>query len=134
MLSFEEIEHTADRAFRAKGRDLASLLKNAARAIRALEGMTSAGRQSAAQDIEVVAIDRESLLVNWLNEILYLEQTQHLVCLHFDIYQLKKYHLRARVETRECDRSHTSIKAVTFHNLKIRETPAGLEAEVVVDV
>lgn len=137
MMSFEEIEHTADRAFRVTGRDLGDLLENAARAMQALDGVGSAGEPSAARDIEVEGVDRESLLVNWLNEILFLEQTHQLVCERFRIYEIHElngYHLRARVETRECNESHAHVKAATFHNLKIRQTSEGLEAEVVLDV
>jgi SHS2 domain-containing protein len=134
MMSFEEIEHTADRAFRVTGRDLADLLENAARAMQALEGLEPTGEPSAARDIEVEGVDRESLLVNWLNEILFLEQTHQLVCERFHIYELNDRRLRARVETRDCQENQTHIKAVTFHNLKIRQTSQGLEAEVVVDV
>jgi SHS2 domain-containing protein len=134
IMSFEEIEHTADRAFRVMGRDMASLLENAARAMHALDGPRSTGEPSATREIEVEGVDRESLLVNWLNEILYLEQAQQLVCERFHIDQLTNHHLRARIETRECDRSDTHIKAVTFHNLRIRESSDGLEAEIVVDV
>jgi SHS2 domain-containing protein len=134
MMSFEEIEHTADRAFRVKGRDLEGLLENAARAMQALDGVGPAGEPSATRDIEVEGVDRESLLVNWLNEILFLEETHQLVCERFHIYELNDCRLRARVETRECNESHTHIKAATFHNLKIRQTSAGLEAEIVLDV
>jgi SHS2 domain-containing protein len=134
MVSFEEVEHTADRAFRVKGHDLSDLLENAARAMQTLDGPRPTGEPSAMREIEVEGVDRESLLVNWLNEILYLEQAHPLVCERFYVFELKNHHLRARVETRECDRSCTHIKAVTFHNLKIRETPEGLEAEVVLDV
>jgi SHS2 domain-containing protein len=134
MMSFEEIEHTADRAFRVTGRDMASLLENAARAMQALDGSRAAGEPSATREIEVEGVDRESLLVNWLNEILYLEQAHQLICERFHIDEVKNYRLHARVETQERDRSDTHIKAVTFHNLKIRETAEGLEAEVVVDV
>ena len=134
MTGFEEIEHTADRAFRVTGRDLAELLENAARAIHALDGPQPAGEPSATREIEVEGVDSESLLVNWLNEILYLEQSHQLVCEHFHIDELKNHRLRARVETRQCDRSSTHIKAVTFHNLKIRKTSQGLEAEIVLDV
>lgn len=83
MMSFEEIEHTADRAFRVTGRDLADLLENAARAMQALEGLQPTEEPSATRDIEVEGVDRESLLVNWLNEILFLEQTHQLVCERF---------------------------------------------------
>jgi SHS2 domain-containing protein len=134
MMSFEEIEHTADRAFRVTGRDMAALLENAARAMRALDGPRPTAEPSATREIEVGGVDRESLLVNWLNEILYVEQAHQLVCEGFHIDELENHRLHARVETRECGRSYTRIKAVTFHNLKIRETAEGLEAEVVLDV
>ena len=133
-MSFEEIEHTADRAFRVTGRGMASLLENAACALQALDGARSAGEPSAKREIEVEGVDRESLLVNWLNEILYLEQVHHLICDRFHIDELTDHRLLAWVETRQRDRGDTHIKAVTFHNLKIRETSEGLEAEVVVDV
>jgi len=133
-MSFEEIEHTADRAFRVRGRDLADLLVNAARAMHELGVAGSAGKTGATRDLEVEGIDPESLLVNWLNEILFLEQKHQIVCEKFQIYELKGYRLRARADTRECPDYHSEIKAVTFHNLKVSNTPAGLEAEVVVDV
>jgi len=75
MKNFEEIEHTADRAFRVTGLDLAQLLENAANAMETMEGPRSGGGPSVTRHIEVDAVDRESLLVNWLNEILFLEQT-----------------------------------------------------------
>jgi SHS2 domain-containing protein len=133
-MDFEEIEHTADRAFRARGRDLEDLLVNAARAMHALEGIHTSGETSATQDLEVEGIDPESLLVNWLNEILFLEQQHQVLCEKFQILELNGFHVRARVETRKCREYQSGIKAVTFHNLKICRTPLGLEAEVVVDV
>jgi SHS2 domain-containing protein len=134
MTSFEEIEHTADRAFRVRGRDMAGLLENAARAMQAVDGPRPARQPTATEEIEVGGVDRESLLVNWLNEILYLEQTHRLICVRFHITELDDHHLRARIETRKCDPSQTHIKAVTFHNLQIREVSEGLEAEVILDV
>jgi len=134
MMGFEEIEHTADLAFRVKGRDMAELLENAARAMHAWDEPRPAGEPSETREIEVEADDCESLLVKWLNEILYLEQAHQFVCERFHIDELKNHRLRARIETRECNRSDTHIKAATFHNLKIRETSEGLEAEVVLDV
>jgi SHS2 domain-containing protein len=134
MMSFEEIEHTADRAFRVTGRDLADLLENAARAMQALDEIRPIEEPSATLEVEVGGVDRESLLVNWLNEILFLEQAHRLICERFHIYELNGCHLRARVEARECNESHTHIKAATFHNLKVRQTSEGLEAEVVLDV
>ncbi len=67
MKGFEEIDHTADRAFRVTGRDMASLLENAALTMRALDAPRSARNPSATRQIEGQGADRESLLVNWLN-------------------------------------------------------------------
>jgi len=134
MKGFEEIDHTADRAFRVTGRDMVTLLKNAARAMQALDGLPPPTEASATREIEVEGIDRETLLVNWLNEILFLEQAHRLVCTDFQIYECKNHHVRGRVETREAERRLAHIKAVTFHNLTVREIPEGLEAEIVVDV
>ena len=86
------------------------------------------------RELEVEGIDPESLLVNWLNEILFLEQEYQVVCEEFEIHELKGYHLRARVKARECTDYRSDVKAVTFHNLKIGKTAAGLEAELVLDV
>jgi len=133
-MRFEEIEHTADRAFRVTGRDLAELLENAARAMQSLDGPVPAGGGATTRDVEVEGIDSESLLVNWLNEILFLEQTQRIVCERFHVHEIKAHHLRARIEARECNESHSHIKAATFHNLKVRQTSEGLVAEVVLDV
>jgi len=135
-LSFEEIDHTADRAFRVTGRDMAALLENAARAMQSMnrDGPQPTAEPTATRSVDVEGVDDESLLVNWLNEILYLQQPHHLGCEEFHTDHLKNHCLRARVETRECDPTCTHIKAVTFHNLKIRETSEGLGAEIVVDV
>ncbi len=136
MTRFEEIDHTADRAFRVTGRDMAALLENAALAMQALDRdeARTTGERSETREIDIEGFDRESLLVNWLNEILYLGHVHRRVCEKFHIDELRNHKLRARVVTRECDQSFTHIKAVTFHNLRIREIPEGLAAEVVVDV
>lgn len=46
MKGFEEIDHTADRAFRVTGRDMVALLKNATRAMQALDGLPPPDRKS----------------------------------------------------------------------------------------
>jgi len=133
-MSSEEVDHTADRAFRIRGRNLAELLENAAHAIVALDGKPPAGECVIQRVIEVEGSDRETLLVNWLNEILYLEQAHHEFYDRFLLSDVNENHLRAQLHGRQLDRSVTSIKAVTFHNLEVKETPEGFEATIVVDV
>jgi protein archease len=130
----EEIEHTADRAFRVRGRNLAELLERAAQAMVALDGEPPISKSFIRRVIEVEGSDRETLLVNWLNEILYLEQTHHEFYDHCLLSDVSKNHLRAQLYGRQLDHSVTSLKAVTFHNLEVKESSEGLEATIVVDV
>jgi SHS2 domain-containing protein len=130
----EEVEHTADRAFRVRGRNLPDLLENAAHTMVALDGEPPASEPPVRRVIEINGGDRETLLVNWLNEILYLEQTHHEFYDHFLLSHVTDNHLRAQLNGHRLGHSVTSIKAVTFHNLQIKETSDGLEATIVVDV
>jgi protein archease len=130
----DEVEHTADRAFRVRGRNLAELLEHAAQAMVALDGEPPCCVHFIRRVIEVEGRDRETLLVNWLNEVLFLEQTRHEYYDHFLLSDVTENHLRAQLYGRQLDRSVTSLKAVTFHNLEVKQVSGGLEATVVVDV
>ncbi|HVO80896.1 MAG TPA: archease [Terriglobales bacterium] len=134
MTGFEEIEHTADRAFRARGRDLAELLENAAQAMAALDQPGSGEEPLITREVEVSGVDRETLLVNWLNEILYLEQTRGEVYDRFRVLEADDHHLSAQLDGKKSSSRVSHIKAATFHNLEIRQSLEGLEATVVVDV
>ncbi len=133
-MNFEEIEHTADRAFRVHGRDFAELLENAARAMSVLNRLGPRGERAAMREVELEGIDRETLLVNWLNEILYLEQSHGEVYDRFRILEASNNYLRARLDGRESVGSAPPIKAATFHDLAIGQTRAGVQVTIVFDV
>ncbi|MCL5950591.1 MAG: archease, partial [Chloroflexi bacterium] len=77
MKRFEEIPHTADWSFRAFGRDRRELFENAAYAMFAMEGAIPPQGQTPeiVREVQVTGIDWESLLVNWLSELLYLQES-----------------------------------------------------------
>lgn len=129
-----EIEHTADRAFRVQGRTLAELLEKAAHAMVALDGVPPGSEWFIRRVVEVDGEDQETLLVNWLNEILYLEQTHHEFYDQFVVKDVRDNHVRAQFYGRKSATRTTPIKAVTFHNLEVKHTPEGFEATIVVDV
>jgi SHS2 domain-containing protein len=144
MKRFEEIPHTADWSFRAFGRDLRELFANAAFALFALEGGTFRDLErdaptrkrahEATRVVEVSAIDYESLLVNWLSELLWLQESNRETYHRFSIEMLSPTALRAQVFGTPITQLNKIIKAVTYHNLKIEQTANGWEAVVVVDV
>ncbi len=132
---FEEIEHTADRALRIRGRNLEELLLNAARGLLTiLNPMPLTGGRTATRVIDLDALDAETLLVDWLSELAFWAETEKLVFDRFDVEQVSPTHLRAVARGVRTERLERHVKAVTFHNLAIVQTPDGLTATVVFDV
>ena len=138
MKRFEEIPHTADWSYKAFGRDLRVLFENAALAMFTMEGAAPEDAETRTPDVTrtvaVHGIDQESLLVNWLNELLYLQDLKREAYFRFQIESLSPTELTARVfgiPNRHIDKL---VKAATFHNLKIFQEDGQYQAVVVVDV
>jgi SHS2 domain-containing protein len=138
MKRFEEIPHTADWSFRAFGHDLNELFENAAYAMFALEGTIPPDAETLLAEVERLiqagGIDQESLLVSWLNELLYLQDLYHESFFRFQIESLAMDSLQARAFGMRNAKIEKLIKAATYHNLKIEWTPDGWQTIVVVDV
>jgi SHS2 domain-containing protein len=135
MKRFEEIPHTADWSFRAFGRDVRELFENAAHALFALQGARARPTANETlRDVHVTALDYEALLVNWLTELLWLQEAHREMYRRFDITTLTPTELRARVAGVPFLTLDKIIKAVTYHNLVIKQTAEGWQAVVVVDV
>lgn len=131
---YEELEHAADWSFRVRGSNPTGLFTAAARALCRLEHGDRPEAFTVTRELQVEGVDRETLLVNWLNELLYLEQTNHEVYHEFDIVAIDNTHLQARVHGAQERNAQRHIKAVTFHNLEVKQTTDGWEATIVVDV
>ena len=84
--------------------------------------------------IALAAVDRESLLVAWLNELLYLHEEHNLGVEVIQDFCLNPTSLQATVATRPVQRWIKDIKAVTYNNLSILTTPYGFEVTLVLDV
>ena len=135
--AFSEIAHTADYALRIRGKDFAGLLQNAAWGLYSLIGARkreNAGGKLIEKKVNLDAQDAESLLVEWLSELAYWVETTLFIGAEIDFIDVSGKHLEAAVRGWEAERIEKLIKAVTYHNLQIRETETGLEATVVFDV
>jgi SHS2 domain-containing protein len=69
--AFETFDHTADIGIRAFGSDLPEAFSNAAKAMFSLITDLRKVRSTHKIEIEIVVADRPSLLMDWLNELLY---------------------------------------------------------------
>jgi SHS2 domain-containing protein len=136
MVRFEELDHTADWSFRAYGADLPQLFENAAYAVFALEGapMEAGAAPEIERPVAVQGLDRQALLVNWLSELLYMQESFRETYRDFHVDSLSPTHLQAHATAVRGGKIDKLVKAVTYHDLAITQTPAGWQAVVVVDV
>ena len=89
--------------------------------------------QSQTRNIELSAIDSESLLVSWLEELLYLLESEAVAAVEYDLQVNVKY-LRASVITRQIKSMKKDIKAVTYHELEIQKDDGSFQTTIVFDV
>lgn len=132
--NFEEIDHTADWAYRVRGKNLAELFIQAALGLYSLVGMELKPGERVIRSIQLNAIDTESLLVAWLNELIYLHETESLGFEQIDIEHIDGTNLKATVIGAPTQQWLKDIKAVTYHNLAIKKIESGLEVTIVLDV
>ncbi len=134
---FELIDHTADVGVVATGRDLKEVFANAARGMFSIIAELEGIEERVSREVEVTSDDLESLLIEWLNELLFIFDVEHILFGRFEILELEDRRLRARVHGEKVDlRRHelkTGIKAATYHMLKIEKDDV-FRAKVIFDV
>jgi SHS2 domain-containing protein len=135
---FEFIDHTADIGILAYGADMKQVFANAARGlfsiITNLDNVTSTKKL----DIRVTAPDSEALLINWLNELIYLFEVKEMLFNSFEITAITDTELRARAYGEKIKLAKhelkTQVKAATYHMLKIEQNKDGYRAQVFFDL
>jgi len=145
MLKYKILEHTADLKVKVFGSDLEQLFANAGLAMMEFmygkdiryplpPRLRRAGKISDIREkISIQSKDVESLLVDWLSELLYLTDTNNLAYTKFDFKKLTETELKAEVFGQQAQ-AKEDIKAVTYHQLEVRKTKEGWEAIIVFDI
>jgi SHS2 domain-containing protein len=136
MKKFEILEHTADLKIKVFGKTKEEIFENA------MVGMLKAAKyekeiksQKFNTKIKIKSIDLLSLLVDFLNEILYLVETKKLI---FEKVEFKKFtenELEAILFGKPLKRMGVHIKGVTYHGLEIKKNEkGGWYAEILFDI
>ena len=137
MPRFEVMDHTADIGIIAYGSDIKEAFANAAYGMFSLIAELADMKQELCRNIDIRASDQEQLLVDWLNELLYIFDVEHIIFSKFRISELSPYLLCAKAYGEQVDltRHHlkTAIKAATYHMLKI-ERENGFRIQVILDM
>ena len=135
---FVIIEHTADIGITVYGKSLEELFENSAYGM--FSQMTDIKKVNPEDKVEVQVegYDKESLLVNWLNELLYLSTTRKILFSEFKLRKIRNNSLSAEIRGEKINPKkhflHLEIKAATYHNLKITKTKKGYQTTIIFDV
>ena len=84
-------------------------------------------------EVDLVGIDIESLLVDFLSELTYIRESQNLAFDEFDL-DLNGLNLQSRLHGTHIESISKEIKAVTYHNLIIKEIEGIFHVNIVFDV
>jgi len=129
------VEHTADWAVRVRGRDLAELFRHAAVGMaRLLAGDLSEVPLDEERALTLQSYDAEGLLVDWLGELAYWAERDGMVFPVVTIKELTPTTLQSVVRGGRALELQKHIKAVTYHDLAIRQRAGGFEVTIVFDV
>ncbi|MFQ5838258.1 MAG: archease [Thermoplasmata archaeon] len=134
-VKYEFLEHTADVGLRAHGRTLEEIFENAA--VGMFDLMTDVSRVRAKGEVEihVQSQDIESLLVDWLTELLYVHETENVFLSEFKV-AIEDLSLTAAAKGEPLDPSRHPmellVKAVTYHMIEVN--PKEGYATVIFDI
>ncbi len=135
---YETFEHTADLGLRIHAADLDTLFVEAAQALfTAIVEDLATVQPLQRLDIRLEADDHEYLLFDWLKELLYHFDAEHLLLGRFEV-QVSGTSLTGCAWGEPLDParhvlSH-EVKAITYHGLRVEPAADGWLAEVIVDI
>ncbi len=135
--SFEFIDHTADVGILISASTPEGMFEVAALAFTELVTQVDSLNLRLERKIRLHEDDMEALLVSWLQELLYLLDTEDLVFGRFQV-KLQDFSMEAtawgEVFDPEIHPIKTEIKAVTYHQLEVEQNDQGWRARVIFDI
>ena len=137
-LPYEAFDHTADIGLHACGSALPELFANAAAGMESLMVASEQIEARTSREVSADGHDLVSLLVAWLNELIFLFDTEYLLLKQFEISDFTDTHLRATVSGEPYDAARhdlsSAIKAVTWHEASVESDSEGYRARIIFDI
>lgn len=135
---FEFFEHTADLGIRVRSADLETLFTEAALALfSVIVENLSAVEPRMRYEVCLPAEEPEYLLFDWLNKLLYVFDSERMLFSRFEVSitdeGLRGFAWGEALDPYRHQLSH-EVKAITYHELKVKKCEDGWLAEVIVDI
>jgi SHS2 domain-containing protein len=123
---FELLEHTADVGIRARGPTIEVAFEQATLGLAEVQGALARGVGEAVA-VQVSASDPGGLLVDWLNEVLWLTETRRAGVAGVRVERVGDGMASGSVVLASGGSAPegTFVKAVTYHRLRVEPDPGG---------
>ena len=138
---YEIIDHTADLSIKVYGKDLEELLKNCSAAMMDMICDLNTIELKNQYSVSSSGNSEEQLLVNLLQELLYLHEVKKLLFCKFEFKindNIKNREVEGNVWGEEIDFSRhdllNDIKAVTYSDLKVEHENGKLSVKITFDI
>ena len=130
---FREVPHTADIAIELFAPSISELFLFAAKGLYHILGIHTGTGNLKEISLEIEEGDDESLLVSFLNEILYYVNSMAMAAQDLDL-KITAHKLKASILMAPIISIKEEIKAATYNDLKIISDKNGINAKVVFDI
>ena len=127
---------TSDVLFCAYGQDLKEVFENSALAMFTIICDVDKVKQEHKVTVEVNGKDEDSLLYNWLQELIALVDTEECFFSSFNITEISPKKLKAEIsgESMVQEKGQTVVKAVTNYKFGLEKSKEGYKATVSLDI
>lgn len=134
----EVLEHTAEVGLRARGDSLEQLLAELAAGLFGLITDPTSVQERERWEVEVQAEDLTGLVVEWLNELLFLHGRDGMLARRCESHEVSPQHLRATVWGEHFDPQRhprgIEVKSATYHQARVESAAGQWCAVVYLDV
>jgi SHS2 domain-containing protein len=138
MKRFEILDHTADIGIIVHGENLKALFENAGEAFFHLITDLRKVRRRTERRIDIGGESLDRLMVDWLSELLYLHDVENLLFKGFKVESVGEDGLRGIVKGEPFQEGvhviKTGVKAVTYHQIEVRQENGRWRAQVIFDL
>ena len=138
MKKYKLIDHTADLGIEVYGKDLKELFQNAAEALFEIICDLSNVSESMEKKISVDGEGLEQLMVVWLGELLYIHDMEGVLFKRFEIEEIGDAKVNATAYGEEFSEDRhtikTEIKAVTYHQIQVRQEKGKWLSRIIFDL
>jgi SHS2 domain-containing protein len=135
---FEILDHTADIGIIVHGENLKALFENAGKGFFHLITDLRKVKRRIERRVHIEGESLDRLMVDWLSELLYLHDVENLLFKEFKVESVGGDGLKATVKGEPFqDGVHvikTEVKAVTYHQIEVRQETGGWRAQVILDL